>query len=261
MKKTFLILFLLSFLVITNVIKADRKYFGRSYTANTLSARSLEIELWNTVYLGKSDGTYYKLKPVIEIEYGLTDNLTAAFLFGVNHERIKTNNLSSSKTEFDGVAVELRYLFGEIDKYFVDPGIYVEAGYSEEETSVESKIILSKRYNNFVSVFNFITEIEHASATGINVSSSEITGGISYDLTTTFAIGAEVSLQSNYLRIFKKNENSAVYIGPTLSYLRENFDFCLNVLAQVSGSPKTWNNLELQGNDKYQIRTIIGIDL
>ncbi len=70
----------LSFLFSTN-INADTKFFARSYSAYTLPAKALEFEFWQTGRIGKGAGYYYRWQPRFEVEYGVTDRLTASMYF------------------------------------------------------------------------------------------------------------------------------------------------------------------------------------
>jgi hypothetical protein len=55
--------------------------------------------------------------------------------------------------------------------------------------------------------------------------------------------------------------NQASYLGPTISFQTEKLYFVINFLAQVDGSPASHNNLDLIGHEKYEVRTILGVEL
>jgi len=253
--------FVLFFLLLTTSIQADRRYFGRSYMANTLPAKAFEFELWNTARIGKGDGYYYRFQPRMEFEYGITDRLTTSFYMNFNSTQIENNTTSSKEFEYDGTAVEFRYRLTEIGQYFVDPALYFEFTYLGSEVEYESKLILSKRVGNFISVVNITNEIARDVISSQHESKFEVTGGLGYDITPTFAAGLEFKNHSNFGKIFNNKENSALFIGPSLNFTTEKFYFTFNFLAQINGSPASNNSLDLNGHEKYEIRTILGIEL
>ena len=256
----FIPLFLLFFLL-TSSSQADRRYFGRSYMANTLPAKAFEFELWNTARIGKAEGYYYRFQPRMEFEYGVTDRFTTALYMNFNSKQIENSTTSSKEFEFDGSAVELRYRLTELGEYFVDPAVYFEFTYAGSGIEYESKLILSKRIGNFITALNITGEIERNVIASKHEAKFEVTGGLGYDITPTFAVGFEFKNHSNFNKIYGRKENSALFIGPSINLLTEKFYLTFNFLAQVSGSPSTKNSLELKGHEKYEIRTILGVEL
>jgi len=252
--------FLLIFLTIQNIY-ADRRYFGRSYLANTLPAKAFEFELWNTARVGRAEGYYYRFQPKMEFEYGITDKLTSSFFFNFNSQQTETKTVSTKEFSFDGMAMEFRYRLTDLGEYFVDPALYFEFNYSGAEVEYESKLILSKRTEKFVSALNFVSEIQRDVVGSSHASIFETTGGVAYDLTPGFSTGVEFKYHSSFVNIYGAKANSAIFLGPTVNILTDKFYFTINFLAQVSGSPSTQTGLELKGHEKYELRTIIGIEL
>lgn len=240
---------------------ADRKYFARSYMAYTLPQRALEIEVWNTMRLGKTDGFYYRQQPRFEIEYGATDRLTTSLYFNFNQVTASENKLSNKPLEFSSSAIELRYRLTKPDEYFVDPALYFEFSYGGAEIEYEPKILLSKRTGDFVSVVNIIAEIERKIIDSEHESKFEITAGVAYEVSNNIALGLEFRNHRNYSDIFDEEENQASFLGPTLNIQTEELYFTINFLKQFGGSPATKNSLDLNGHEDYEIRTILGITL
>ncbi|HMU43111.1 MAG TPA: hypothetical protein PKA80_07410 [Ignavibacteriaceae bacterium] len=240
---------------------ADRKYFARSYMAYTLPQRALEIEVWNTMRLGKTDGFYYRQQPRFEIEYGATDRLTTSLYFNFNQVTASENQFSNKPLEFSSSAIELRYRLTNPDEYFVDPALYFEFSYGGAEIEYEPKILLSKRTGDFVSVVNIIAEIERKIIDSEHESKFEITAGVAYEVSNNIALGLEFRNHRNYSDIFDEEENQASFLGPTLNIQTEELYFTINFLKQFGGSPATKNSLDLNGHEDYEIRTILGITL
>ncbi|MFA6979496.1 MAG: hypothetical protein WC209_09250 [Ignavibacteriaceae bacterium] len=261
MKNIVFYTFLLLILCTSTSIHADRRYFGRSYMANTLPAKAFEFELWNTARIGKADGFFYRFQPRMEFEYGMTDRLTTSLYMNFNSKQIENATTSSKEFGFDGSAIEFRYRLTELGELFVDPALYFELTYAGSEVEYESKIILSKRLGNIITALNVTGEIERDVIANKHETSFELTGGIGYDITPTFAVGIEFKNHTNFDDIYGKKANSALFIGPSINLLTDKFYFTFNFLAQITGSPAVKSGLDLAGHEKYEIRTILGIEL
>ncbi len=242
-------------------LNADVKIFGRSYTSYTLPANALEIEFWQTGRIDKGIGSYYRWQPRVEIEYGLTDRLTTSFYLNFNEVRSYDNQIQSRPLSFSTSSIELRYRLSNPDEYLVDPALYFELSFGGDKIEYEPKILLSKRFNDFVSVLNINSEFERNIATNENESSFEVTMGIAYEVSKNVALGLEFRNHRNFLDTFKKEENQASFIGPTFSFHSDRFYFVINLLTQLGGSPSTKDNFEFSSHEKYELRSILGIEL
>ena len=65
---------------------------------------------------------------------------------------------------------------------------------------------------------------------------------------------------------YKHPENTVINVGPTLSYHTEKWWAALTVMPQVrgwnhDGNPDNNRNLDLDHNERLNVRLIIGIDL
>ncbi|MCK9209932.1 MAG: hypothetical protein M0P61_03750 [Ignavibacteriaceae bacterium] len=261
MKNMILVLLLFLFLLLTSSSQADRRYFGRSYMANTLPAKAFEFELWNTARIGKAEGYYYRFQPRMEFEYGITDRLTTSFYMNFNSQQIENPTTSSKEFAFAGTAVEFRYRLTELGEYMVDPAVYFELTYAGSEIEYESKLILSKRIGSIITALNITGEIGRDVIANKHETSFELTGGLGYDITPTFAASLEFKNHSNFNNIYGRKANSALFIGPSINLLTDKFYFTVNFLAQVTGEPAVKSGLDLTGHEKYEIRTILGIEL
>jgi opacity protein-like surface antigen len=247
--------------ILTSSVFADRKYFTRSYLANTLPQRAMELEVWNTMRIGKTEGYYYRMQPRFELEYGATDRLTTSLYFNFDQRTADGNSYSSKPLEFASTSLELRYRLTNPDEYFVDPALYFEFYYGGDELEYEPKIILSKHFGNFITAINIVSEIERKVIDSKHESKFELTGGIAYDISNNVALGLEFRNHRNYKEIYEKELNQATFIGPTFNIQTEELYFTINFLKQVGGAPSTKNSLDLAGHENYEIRTILGINL
>lgn len=258
--KLILFLFLISFLF-PNQVMADKKYFARSYTSYTLPANALEFELWQTGRIGKGIGSYSRWQPRMEFEYGVTDRFTASMYLNFNEVKSSGNTIPSKPLSLSTTSLEFRYRLSNPEEYFVDPALYFELSYGGDKIEYEPKILLTKRFDKVVSVMNINSEIERNIAGDETESAFELTMGIAYELNKNFAMGLEFRNDRTYKGVYEKEENQASFVGPTISFQSDRFYLVVNFLAQVGGSPATNNNLELASHEKYEIRTILGIEL
>jgi hypothetical protein len=261
MKKSIYSLAFVLILMLFNNTYADRRYFGRSYLAYTLPKGAFEFELWNTGRIGKDMGFFYRFQPRFEFEYGVTDRLSASFYFNFDQITSEDNLFDSKSFGFASTSLELRYRLTNPNEIFVDPALYFEFAYGGDELEYESKVILSKRSGNFIGVLNVSSEIEREVIEGVNESAFEVTGGIMYDVNPNFAAGFELRNHRVYEGIYEEEESQATFLGPTVNLQTESFYITFNFLAQIAGSPSSGNNLDLIHHEKYEFRTIFGIDL
>ena len=258
-KALFLLLVVASFSF--SDLLADQKQFARSYTAYTLPANALEFEFWQRGNIGKENGYFYQWKPRFEIEYGVTDRLTASMYFNLEETKSSENNFESEPLSFSTTSVELRYRLSNPNQYWIDPALYFELSYGGSEISYEPKLILSKRMGEFISVLNISSEIERNPMTSETVSDFEIGAGLAYELNKNVSIGIELSNHRNFSSILSNETGSATFIGPTISFKTDRLYLVMNLMPQVSGSPAASSGLDLIGHEKYEFRTILGIEL
>lgn len=251
------ILFVLSM----NDTFADRRYFGRTYLANTLPKGAFELELWNTGRIERQSGFYYRFQPRVEFEYGITDRLTTSLYFNFNQVESENNNFSSSSLGFSSTSIELRYRLTEIGQTFVDPALYFEFAYGGDELEYESKVILSRRFGDFITAININSEIEREIVDKEIESVFELTGGIMYEVSPNIALGLEFRNHRIFEDIYESEEAQATFLGPSINIQTKSFFIVFNFLTQINGSPESKNSLDLIHHEKYEFRTILGIEL
>ncbi|NPV10545.1 MAG: hypothetical protein HPY57_01975 [Ignavibacteria bacterium] len=259
--RNFLIFSAVLIIITSSVLRADRRYFARSYTSYTIPAKVLELEIWNTGKIQKDQGYYYKWQPRIEFEYGVTDKLTAAIYFNFEEIRSKNNLYPPKSLSFTSTSYELRYRLFEIGEYFIDPTLYAEFYYGGDKVKYEPKIFLTKRSANFIGVINFNSEIEKNIPMNSTKSEFEITGGLAYEINANFAAGLEFRNHLNFTNVYDKKVNQAFFMGPTINFQTEKFYFTINLIAQINGTSTNNSRLDLIGHEKYEIRSILGIEL
>ena len=61
--------------------------------------------------------------------------------------------------------------------------------------------------------------------------------------------------------IFGGQEGQATFLGPTFNYFGDEFNFTINIMRQISGSPISKNGMELLHHEVYEVKTILEIEL
>ena len=258
--KKFLFVFILIISLANNSL-ADRRYFGRSYLAYTLPSGALEFELWNTGRIGKDMGYFYQFQPRFEFEYGITDQLSASLYFNFDQITSEQNSFDSKPFGYSSSSLELRYRLLSPNEFLIDPALYFEFAYGGDELEYEFKIILSKRIGNFITALNINSEIERNIIENEKESVFEITGGAMFDLNANFAFGFEFRNHRGYEGVYDEEESQATFLGPTINFQTESFFITFNFLTQVAGTPSSNSNFDLIRHEKYEFRTILGIEL
>lgn len=261
MNKSVYFLVIIMFVISFNNSFADRRYFGRSYLAYTLPSGALEFELWNTGRIGKYSGFYYQFQPRFEFEYGVTDRLSTSFYFNFDQVTAEDNSFVSKPLAFSSTSIEMRYRITNPDEFVVDPALYFEFSYGGDFLGYETKAIFSKRFGSLITVVNLSAEVEREIIDAENETEFEITGGAMYDINPNIAFGLEFRNNRGYEGIFKSQAAQATFLGPTINFQTQSFYLTINFLTQVAGSPVTTGNLDLIHHEKYELRTILGIEL
>jgi len=262
-KKYFFSLALSALVLISSFgsVYADKKKFARSYSAATLPAGALEMELWQTGKFEKDAGYFYRWQPRFELEYGITDRLSSSLYFNFDQTKTYDNNYSNEPLTLSSTSMEFRYRLTNPGDYFLDPALYFEIGYGGDAAAAEPKLIFSKQLGNFSGVLNFAAEFEKNFPEKEMETTFEISMGLMYDLNQNISAGVELIHERVFKNVFETEENSALYLGPTISVQLNRVYFVVNFLTQLSGSPSTLNGLDLIGHERYQIRSILGIEL
>lgn len=261
MSRSFYFFILIIFISFCKDSFADRRYFGRSYLAYTLPMGAFELELWNTGKIGKDSGFFYQFQPRFEFEYGVTDRLSSSFYFNFNQITADDNSFSSKPLGFSSTSIELRYRISDPDELIVDPALYFEFSYGGDRLGYETKAIFSKRFGSLITAVNLSAEAEREIIESKNESEFEITGGVMYDLNPNIALGIEFRNNRGYEGIYESEEAQATFLGPTINFQTQSFYLTINFLSQVAGSPATNARLDLIHHEKYEFRTILGIEL
>ncbi len=252
------------------LVRADERRFTYVYEPETLPAGAVEFENWVTLRAGRNktvgQENYNRWDLRQELEYGVTDWYTAAIYLNEKAEsyRDPATDVDESEFEWQGLSLENRFNVLNPAAHALGLTLYLEGRYSGEEAAVEQKIIIGQRHGNWKWAFN----IEHETEWEDNL--DEVEGkfgaslGIARDLGKHWALGLELR-NENVFPEYEGWENSALFLGPVLSYRQEKWWAALTVMPQIYG----WNedddedgndHLELSDHERINIRLLIGFN-
>ena len=252
---------LMSTIAMNKNARADESPFGYLYTTDTLPKGHWEYEQWNTLRIGKAEGSYSAFDLRNEMEYGFTDRFSASLY--VNSSYLYTNNVPNpdesdenlvNQNNFDinGLSVELKYRVLSPYKNFIGLMLYAEpeislrsplSGDDIAERSIELKLILQKNFldDRLVLASNIMFEPEWERAEGEREKElkNEYSFGASYRFAPAWSAGLEVLNRRTYEdQNLAKQTSSAFFLGPTLHYANKSWWTSLTVLPQIGGVPR-----------------------
>jgi hypothetical protein len=248
---------------------ANERFFTYSYEPETMPQGAIEIEQWITARalrnarVGKED--YVKWQFRTELEYGVTDNYTVGLYVNEDYETFKNPRTGKHTRDFcwTGISLENRYMVLNPATKPVGLTLYLEPTYDGENFELEQKIILGQRHGDWKWAVNLIHATEWEDHFREKEGELEFTAGITRMIGKHWAVGLEIR-DHNELPEYCEWENTAVYLGPVITYRRENFWATLTVMPQIYGrhfhgrDEDGVSNLELEGHERWNIRLIAG---
>jgi hypothetical protein len=171
--------------VVPSDARADRRYYGETYTAQTAPRGSLDLELWSTFHDRPREGGLHVWRHQVELETGITDRWDVA-VYNIARQ------IQGKDLEYEALKLETRYRLAEPGRWFVDPVIYLELKKTvvdDRPFSVEEKIILSKDLGRLNLALNLAAEQEFAG--GKVEHDGEWAAGGSWEIVPAFRVGAE----------------------------------------------------------------------
>jgi opacity protein-like surface antigen len=242
-------------LACASVARADERKYTYSYEAKTLPQGGLEFEQWATLRAHRDVGKVWFLDLREEIEYGVTDRFTVAGYLNFEVESIKDvpGEKDETELEFETVSVELKY---KLTDPVADPiGVlfYGEVGVGGDEQEVELKLIVNKQLGPINLVYNLIFELEREKDHGVWENESMIanTFGVSFDLMSNWAVGAELVVRTLYEQNFKEREITGASVGPVVHYFTKSW-WITGTFLVLTRDPDAF--------EKYEARIIFGIN-
>lgn len=249
---------------------ATDRLFTYAYEPETMPAGGMEFEQWITSRSGRTDAVgqdkYHRWDLREELEYGVTDNYTVALYLNTKSESyVDALGADYSKFSFEGLSLENKLLVLNPAEKAVGLSLYLEPSFSGEEAELEEKIILGQRHGDWKWALNLTHATEWEDHLEEVVGELEASFGLARHLNSRWALGLEARIKSE-IEEYEDWESTALYVGPTLSYRTDKWWAALSVMPQVwgenyNGNPDNNTHLDLDHNERLNVRLIIGIDL
>ncbi|MEY4386034.1 MAG: hypothetical protein RLY20_1317 [Verrucomicrobiota bacterium] len=249
---------------------ATDRLFTYVYEPETLPQGAMEFEQWvtwaggRTAAVGEDKYSRWDLRE--ELEYGVTDNYTVSLYLNTKSESyVDSADVQQSKFSFEGISLENKFLVLNPAEHAVGLSLYLEPTFSGTEAELEQKIILGQRHGDWKWALNLSHATEWEENFEETVGEFEVSLGIAHQFNSRWSLGLEARVKSEIVE-YQHPENTVINVGPTLSYHTEKWWAALTVMPQVRG----WNpdgdadnnrNLDLEHNERVQVRLLIGIDL
>jgi hypothetical protein len=236
-------------LILANPAEAGSRRFTYSYETTTMPKGAMELESWVTWKTDKeSDPDFERFDIRNEFEYGLTDRLQLAYYFA--DLRYEESATESGKTEFYDVAFEAIYNLTDPNTTPFGSAIYGEIKGSDDFIELEGKFLLQKNIGQWMMVYNIGGEIEWEDDYQNDEAELMQSAGIAYQIDTSWSVGAEI-LHEIAVPDVESIGDSAVYLGPNVSWRNQQFSVAVTSLWQVTS---------LGDEPDFQLRTLFSVD-
>jgi len=254
---------------------ADERRFTYSYEPETMPKGGMEFEQWITWRTQRTSAgsvqqeNFNSFEFREELEYGVTDRYTLGLYLNTKAESYRDVGVSPpedvSDFEFDGIALENRYMVLNPAENPVGLTLYVEPSFSGSEAELEEKIILGQRYGDWKWALNLVHATEWEDNWHETEGELQVTLGVARDLNANWSLGLEF-YNKNVWPEYDRFEYSSYYLGPTVSYRSEKWWAALSILPQVYGrnylgNPDDNTAKVLDEQEWVHVRLLMGFEL
>ncbi len=218
-------------------VSADQRSYVWTYEYKTVERGKAEVEVYFTLStpdMGRLEGNV-ATEHQLELEVGMTDR----FDFSV-YQTFGQNPGESLK--YNGFKLRTRYRFGEKDRFFVDPLVYLEYKGKPDfsEHGLELKLILARDIGRFNIALNPVLEFEREDDEW--EFKPEYAVGSSFAITKLLRVGLEA-----------KGSESGHYVGPVIAHGREDLWVALGSGIKVGDVD--------EGKPELRLRMLLGVGL
>src|SRR5258708_33586653 len=213
------------------------RFFTYTYEPETMPKGAMEYEQWVTLRAGRNSTVgqenYNKWEIREELEYGVSDRYTVSLYLNQSSESFRDPATSEdhSRSHFDGVSIENRFLVMNPADHPVGLALYLEPRFAGDEAELEQRIILGQRLGDWKWALN----LTHATEWSDDLKATEGEVEVSLGLTRQFGrhwnFGLEVR-DHNEIPEYRSWENTALYAGPVATYRQEKWWATLTVMPQ-----------------------------
>jgi len=247
---------------------ADNRLFTYTYEPETEPKGDWEFEqsitsrLMRNSTVGQKD--YQRWQFSTEVEYGFTDRYTASLRINDDYESFTdpATGVTAGNNRWAGLSMENRFMVLDPLNSPVGLTLYLEPTYDGQNFELEQKIILGQRYGDWKWALNLSHATEWEDEFREKEGELELSAGLAYQLTHRWSVGIELR-DHNELPEYEQWENTALYLGPVISYHRQSWWAALSVMPQVwghnfTGDPDGDKSFELEGHERLNMRLLVG---
>ena len=248
---------------------ANERLFTYTYEPETTPKGVFELEQWVSLGAGRNahvgQDHYNRWEFRTEAEYGVTDRYSVSLYVNSAFDNFHdpATHKGTHHYQWTGISVENIYMVLNPAEKPVGLSLYLEPTYDGENFELEQKILLGQRYGDWKWALNLTHATEWEHHFDEKEGEIEISAGLTRMIGKHWAVGIEAR-NHNELPEYRIWENSALYVGPVVSYRRENWWATLTVMPQIWGD--TFHNedpdhnrwLELEGHERWNARLIVG---
>ena len=254
--------------------QANQRHFTYTYETGVLPKGAIEIEPWTTWRFGRNE-FYNRFDGRVELETGIAENLQAAWY--INYGAVAQDTIvggvrtRSTTSEFKGISSEWKWKLSDPVADVLGSALYLELTGGPTEAEVEAKVLLDKRFGNFLAAFNLVGEYEweFAGTKGVKETVIETDAGLAYFLNHGLSVGVEARTHTEI--VDGELEHTVLFAGATASYAQDKWWVAATVMPQIAnfggahhdeaGAPHSDSNLELSEHEKVEARILFGVHL
>ncbi len=213
---------------------ADFRNFSFVYESATMPEGKWEYEQWVTWKTHKgNDSSFDRLDFRHEFEFGVTDRFQLAFYLP-DWRYEDGRSVEDDGAEFRDVAVEAIFNLSDAADDPLGSALYGEIKFGDEIFELEGKLILDKQFGQFKAAYNLGLAAEwEGSSYDEDKGEFEQALGLSYELSPSFALGAELLHELEFAD-WSDTEDDVVWLGPNASYRQDTWYLTLTPLFQVT---------------------------
>lgn len=222
--------------ILTVSVFADRRSYVWTYQYMTLPEGVTELEFYQTTNLSLTDKWEYR----IEVENGITDQFDFS-VYQIFEQQ------ESEAFKWNAIQFRIRYRFGEVNEYFIDPLLYLEYNRKidfKSPNKFEAKFILAKTVKKINIAINPVYEYFFAPGAEHEIG---LDFGISYEFNPRFIVGFESTSRFEF-----EGEETEIgsYLGPAISFASGNWWYTIGVGKGITDD-----------SDDARVRLLMGIQL
>ena len=244
---------------------ASEHRFAWSYESGVLNPGDVELEPWTTVELGR-DAFYDRVQTRLEIETGIVRGVQSALYLDFSGTTEDVGAKRVTRSGFDGVSWETKWKLLDPVADAVGLALYVEPSFGPAGGELEGKVIVDKRFGDFVAAGNLIVEHEVGfdELALFNETEIALTGGLAYFVTPAFTLGLELT-DTNVIAYDAGPahwESSVLFAGPTAAWADRRFWAIASVMPQIGAPLGPTSGLQnYEDFARVQARFAVGVHL